>query len=144
MQESNVFIDILKENWLHARQVVNERMWFANIYAVIVVGTLTYLSNVGLELLPLSGLLVFSLFCLWVTIKLNAELGNHMKAIENIFDDGKISLGEQADWRKYMGMALSFRGGIWKIIRVGPAFISLYTIAIIALISLIIWVSCGQ
>ncbi len=140
MGNSNVFIDIMKENWLHARHVETERMWFVNIFAAITVGTIVYLSKMGLEVFPLIVLLLFSLFCLWVTIKLNAEFGNHMKAIENIFEDGKIPVGKQTEWRKYMGMPLSAMGGKWRILRVGIAFISFYGVVIIALVSFIIWV----
>ena len=145
MENSAVFIDILKENWLHARHVENGRMWFANIFAAIVVGTLAYLSKVGLEVLPLLVLLIISIFCLWVTIKANAEFANHMKAIEEIFNDGKIPLGvgEQTEWRKYMGMPLSAKGGIWRILRISIAFIFLYTMTIITLVSLIVWIWVG-
>ncbi len=136
---TNAFIDIMKENWLHARHVESGRMWFANIFATIIVGTSAYLSKVGLDVLPLLVLLIFSLFCLWVTIKLNAEFANHMKAIETIFNDGKIALGDKKEWRKYMGMPLSAKGGKWSIIRVSIAFITFYVVAIIALTSMIIW-----
>ena len=142
MENQAMFIDILKENWLHARHVESERMWFSNIFAAITVGTVAYLSKVGLQVPPLLVLLIFSLFCFLVTIKLNASFANHMKAIESIFEDGKIALGDQNEWRKYMGMLLK-EGIIWKILRVGILTVYLYLLAIIVLVStiIVIWVN---
>ena len=77
-----------------------------------------------------------------VTIKLNASFAGHMKAIESIFEDGKIALGDQNEWRKYMGMPLR-EGIIWKILRVSILTVSLYLLAIIILVStiIVIWVN---
>ena len=142
MENQAMFFDILKENWLHARHVESERMWFTNIFAAITVGTVAYLSKVGLQVPPLLVLLIFSLFCFLVTIKLNASFAGHMKAIESIFEDGKIALGDQNEWRKYMGMPLR-EGIIWKILRVSILTVSLYLLAIIILVStiIVIWVN---
>ncbi len=95
MKNPEVFINILKENWLHARHIEIVRMLFANIYAAIIAGVLAYLGKSGLHIMPLAALLVISIFWLCFTLKQNAEFANHMKSIENIFNDGKISLGEQ-------------------------------------------------
>ncbi len=139
MADETVYIEIVKENWLHARHVESERMWFTNIFAAITVGTVAYLSKVGLQVPPLLVLLIFSLFCFLVTIKLNASFAGHMKAIESIFEDGKIALGNQNEWRKYMGMPLR-EGIIWKILRVSILSISFYVLAIIILASTITWI----
>ena len=137
MENSEVFVDILKENWLHARHIETERMWFANIFAAIIVGATAYLSKAGLEVPPLIVLVVFSLFCLLVTIKLNAAFGTHMQAIESIFKDGKIVIGDKDEWRKYMGMP-SREGWIWKILSVGKLTLFFYSLAIIVLVVMII------
>ena len=140
MKNPEVFIDILKENWLHARHVEIVRMLFANIYAAIIAGVLAYLGKSGLHVMPLAALLGISIFWLCVTLKQNAEFANHMKSIENIFNDGKISLGEQNEWKKYVGMPLSAKGGIWRIFRVSIIFVVFYVAVIITLVSLIIYV----
>lgn len=144
MDNSNPFIDIMKENWLHARHIETERMWFANVFVAIIAGTAAYLSKKELELPPLPILyilLIISIFWLCLTIKLNAAFGNYIRAIQHIFDNEKIPQVAKAEWRTYMGMPLSAKGGVWKIFRASYFLILFYALTIGALISLIIYVS---
>lgn len=39
---------VYEQNWLHARHVENERLWFTNIYAVVMAGSLALMSEAGL------------------------------------------------------------------------------------------------
>jgi len=39
---------VYEQNWLHARHVENERLWFTNIYAVVMAGSLVLMSETGL------------------------------------------------------------------------------------------------
>ncbi|MBA7663370.1 hypothetical protein ES703_71410 [subsurface metagenome] len=142
MDKEKLFVEILKENWQHARHIETERMWFVNIFAAIIVGTIAYLSEVGLEVLPLIILIVFALFCLLVTIKLNIAFATHMKAIESIFKDKKLLLGDKKEWRTYMGMP-SRKGKIWKILSVAKLTVFFYSLAIIVLGVMIICINCN-
>jgi hypothetical protein len=159
MDNKELFVEILKENWQHARHIETERMWFANIFAAVIVGAIAYLSKVGLEMYPLWVLIGFAVFCLLVTIKLNAAFATHMKAIESIFSDKKIILGDKEEWRIYMGMPSrgdkkegtegqpskegekeipSRKGLKWKILSVAKLTVFFYSLAIAALLTTII------
>jgi len=142
MEDVEVYLSIIKENKEHARHIETERMWFANIFAAIIVGTIAYLSEVGLEIPPLIILSLFAVFCLLVTIKLNSAFSYHMKAIESVFKDKKIFLGDKEEWRVYMGMP-SREGRIWKLLSVAKLTVAFYTTAIIALCVLIICIKCN-
>jgi len=133
MTNGNPFIDILKENWKHARHVESERMWFANIFAAIFAGTIAYLSQAGFSRPPLVLLIILAVFCLLVTIKINAAFGGHIKAIESILDDKKIDIGEEEEWRKYMGLPKR-KCWWWKFCRVSVLTILFY-IAVIGFLS---------
>jgi hypothetical protein len=164
MDKEELFLEILKENWQHARHIETERMWFANIFAAAIVGAIAYLSKVGLEVYPLWVLIGFAVFCLLVTIKLNAAFATHMKAIESIFSDNKIILGDKEEWRIYMGMPSkegkkegkkglpskegekeipSRKGLKWKILSVAKLTILFYSLAITALLITIILIECN-
>ncbi|MBU2613732.1 hypothetical protein KJ925_04770 [Patescibacteria group bacterium] len=44
---------IYEQHWLHARHVENERLWFTNIFALIVAGLLAFLATIDRQLLSL-------------------------------------------------------------------------------------------
>ena len=139
MNTEDIFINILKENWLHMRHQETQRMWIANIFVAIVVGTSAYLAKLELEKLPWFIPLIFftiSLFCLLVTLKLNKVFVETKNSTKNIFKDGKIYLGEQRNWKEYVGM-LESKERIWKILRVRYLYVALYVIAIAASLSLL-------
>ena len=141
MESEEKFINILREDLLHLRHQETQRMWSANVFVAIIVGASAYLGKEGLTGLPLAIPVVFliiSLLCLLITLKVNYVFTKTKDAIIKIFDDGKISLGEQQDWRKYVLLLEST--GIWKMkfLRVRCLYIALYAIAIVASLSLII------
>jgi len=133
MDKEKVFVEILKENWKHARHVESERMWFANIFAAIFAGTIAYLSQAEFSKPPLVLLIILALFCLLVTIKLNAAFGGHITAIKNIFNDKKIDIGTKRTWREYMGLP-ERKCWWWKFCRVSVLTILFY-IAVIGFLS---------
>jgi len=125
---NNELLVILEQNWLHARHVEDERLWFTNIYALIVA-----ISIIGLRLFwPLifaSLFLIFlSLLGIIATYKLTAEFHNHIEKIELII--------EKLNAKKYMGLPLDlYPGGKWKFIR--------FTIAMYLLYILVTIVTCS-
>jgi len=141
MRTQEVFLTILKENLLYMKHQETQRMWVANIFVAIVVGTAAYLSQSAKSLDDISLFipvifLIISLLCLLITLKVNYVFIKTKEASENIFDDGEISLGEQQDWRKYVLLLKST--GIWGVLRVSYLYVLLYTISISAAIFLII------
>ncbi|MFC1983179.1 hypothetical protein ACFLV5_05310, partial [Chloroflexota bacterium] len=99
MANETTYIELMKENWRHARHVETERMWFANLYAVILVALFAYIGEKGMTIPPLAALLVISVVWLLITVKLNASFAKHIKSVQNIFDDKKIDMGYPRQWR---------------------------------------------
>lgn len=52
---------VYEQNWLHARHVENERLWFTNIYALVMAASLALMSTKGLILPLATFLLILSL-----------------------------------------------------------------------------------
>lgn len=130
MNTEDIFINILKENWLHMRHQETQRMWIANVFVALVVGVSAYLGKVGLEELswfaPLA-FLIISVLCLLITLKVNHIFGITKDAINAIFDDKKIPLGK--GWGKYVGGLKS--KGKWECLKVRDLYVILYSIAIV-------------
>lgn len=118
-----------EQNWLHARHLENERLWFTNIYAIIVAGILVVLGSLGFDKFSqffylILFLDILSILGIIVVIKTNAEFSNHMTAIKKIID--KLNLG------KFMGFPYAYQNiWIYKIIRVRYAFIGFYVSMIV-------------
>ena len=143
MADESTYIEIMRENWQHARHIESERMWFANLYAVILVALIAYIGEnweKGIALAPLFALLGISLVWLLVTLKLNASFANHIKSIQNIFDDRKIDMGTPEQWRKYMGMPLSYHQGLFnRAVRVQFLLVAFYCLSIVTLLGTIVY-----
>ena len=74
-----LFRSVLEQNWLHLRHVEDQRMWFTNIYAIVVAGCLSFIGvHGGGFLRPYSFivyfLLIFSALGLLQSLKTNAEI----------------------------------------------------------------------
>jgi hypothetical protein len=129
--EENV-LEALRQNWLHARHLETERLWFTNIYGVIVAGTLAFLGQYGIN--NHRHLMVFlfmlSLFGLLVVLKTSHEFGNHMRAIENSIETLHLS--------KHLGFPTAYSKGklIWRLIRVRYAFVGFYLATMVLLLYL--------
>ena len=137
MNNQDVFIEILMENWRHLRHQETVRMWIGNVFIAIVVAMSAYLGKTLLDItqvpifVPIV-ILVVSILCLLVTLKTNKVFKETQNSIINIFEDKRITFENQEDWRKYVGM-LQSTNVVWdKILRVRCLYVALYVIAIIA------------
>ena len=54
-QNDNSLKEIYEQYWLHARHVADERLWFTNIYILIVVGVLAFLKVAQRRCTPFVG-----------------------------------------------------------------------------------------
>lgn len=113
----------LEQNWLHARHVEDERLWFTNIYAVVVAGaSFVFRENgFGGNSYLLYFLVVFSILGLVVTVKTSYEFSNHLEAIKRTVKDFGLE--------NYMGIPGAYKGKTTaKILRVRYAFALFYVI----------------
>lgn len=120
---------LIEQNWLQARHVEDERLWFTNIYFIVVSGILSYLGSSKTSLIDpvfrclLLFFLLFAFLGLIVTLKLSAELGNHINKIEKILNEKAIDL------KDYMGLPINV--GLWKYFKVRHAFLLFYIFTIV-------------
>ena len=148
MEKEEMYFNILKENWLHMRHQETQRMWIANIFVAIVVGTSAYLTTSGnykLEDIPIFIpviFLVISTICFLITLKLNKVFVETKNSTKRIFNKKKISLGKGVNWRNYTGMLES--EGIWRALRVRYLYVFLYGISIATSLSLLVYVCVKQ
>jgi|GEM_PF-2468535 hypothetical protein len=84
---------IFEQHWLQARQVGNERLWLMNIYAIILAGALTFMKdylfctdNIPVVIF----LMVFSLFCILFSIKMDYVLKAHTNYADMILKEHKL------------------------------------------------------
>lgn len=125
--EKDALLKALAENWLHARHAESERLWFTNIYALIVAGVLGFAGRQLLGFETLGRFLPFAMFLLALSLlgfllvrKLNAEFVNHVDAIKRICQLPKIGLIREkpgAEPDEYMALPL---GMIRKCERIRP------------------------
>lgn len=106
----NVLETILEQSWEQIRHVENNRLWFTNMYFLVVAGVLTYLftqtstfiNTVFLALM--SFLLAFSIFGLIFCFRVDDVDNAYCEAIKNIT---KSALNmEENHFRKYMGFLI--------------------------------------
>ena len=145
MDKEEFYLNILKENWIHMRHQETQRMWIANIFVALVVGTSAYLtkSNGTTDSLFIPIVfLIISILCLLITLKLNKVFIETKQATINIFVDKKIFLGDGVNWNSYMGSLQS--KGIWKVLRVRYLYVTLYIIGIVASLSLLVFICLSR
>jgi len=122
-------LEALNQNWFHGRHVENERLWFTNIYAIIVAGVLAVIGSAGLERFNQFYYLfifldIISIFGIIIVYKLNNEFKNHMVAIRNIC--------EKLNIKEFMALPLGGEGPRrYKIISVKYAFLGFYILMIL-------------
>lgn len=75
---------VYEQNWLHARHVENERLWFTNIYAVVMAGSLALMSEKGLIWPLATFLLVLSLLGFFMCHALRMPFIRHSRISEII------------------------------------------------------------
>ena len=142
-QKNKEFLKILLEqSWLHIRHTGNHRLWFTNMYFLVVAGVLTYLStqptvlrNIIFHVLS-SFLIVLSVFGLIICIKTDIVQKGYIDAIENIVNDTTST--EKNDCKpgyyKYLGYK-QFETTGWRSI--SKVYEALYCISIVIWILLL-------
>lgn len=97
-KEDTLLITILEQNWLHARHVEKRRLWFTNIYVLILGGFLGAFIrgratiNKHLQLPLLAFLLILSIFGILFSIRCKQVFDSHTNKINEMmesFDDDK-------------------------------------------------------
>ena len=132
MVRDEALLNILKEHMLFQRHQEMQRMWTANIFIAIVVGTLVYSANLGLENLPWFiplAFLIVSTICLLITLKLNAVFAKTQDAMKDTFNDISHFAGT-GDWNTYMRGRKSEKE-LWAILRIRYLYLALYILAMI-------------
>jgi hypothetical protein len=85
-KEYQFLIAAYKENWRQMRHAENLRLSFTNFYAIIVTGTLAYLS--GVPRTSSSALFFFlaglSFLGFWLCVRLNIAIKVHRKFVEDL------------------------------------------------------------
>ncbi len=134
MDKNEMLLNILKEHMLYQRHQETQRMWTANIFIAVVVGTLVYSINTGFENIPWFiplAFLIISTICLLITSKLNTVFSRTQNTMENTFKDiSHFKKSKDKDWNNYMWGRKS-PGGLWSALRIRYLYLALYTLAII-------------
>ncbi len=104
---------IYEQHWLHARHVENERLWFTNIFALIVAGLLSFLATVDRQLLPLfaiyAGCFIFILSMLgyFLCLSWRAPFVEHTTLANQVLKDLEL--------KRYA----PYTSQVWKRIKLG-------------------------
>jgi len=113
MQDSDL-INILQQNWSHIEHMESERLHFTSVYVVIVAAVFGYFSyrNSSLDFFISLLLVVFSILGLCISLKIAAEIHNHIKAINRIVTKLKVKeyspLPLDEGWKKYIKVRYAF------------------------------------
>ena len=121
MDDDDFKIEAFRENWNHYRQVINERLYFSQIYGAVIAGAVA-LSNFNIADPPkfLISLLFFGgLLGFCINLKLTYEAINHIKKVDKLKEENSIL-------KKYMAMPLNI--GIFKVIKVQYIFHLFYIV----------------
>ena len=140
MNEEEFFLNLLKENWINARHQETQRMWFANIFSAIFVGTLAYVAHQrcgGISQYLPYGLLAISIIGLLITMKVNRVFEDYKQSIKNILQNELFHLKDDKRLSYYTGMFTADKTR-WKYIKVRCLCISLYGAGIGFSIALIV------
>ncbi len=119
--EKDKRLDLIKENFNHARHIENERLQFAQIYGAIVAGSFALSSTGGMSIQIYSTLLILLYIIGWfgfiLTIKLSYEFDNHIERNHKLaMTDETIS--------KYLAFPLD--SGIFKVLKAKYVFFLFY------------------
>ncbi|MBM3949586.1 MAG: hypothetical protein FJ312_10215 [SAR202 cluster bacterium] len=87
-------VAILNQNWENARHIKNERMWFTNIYALVVGTTLSLMHGTANDFVFEIALIAFigalSVFGLVTSLRLKAELEHCLRQIDSILEQIRL------------------------------------------------------
>jgi hypothetical protein len=90
-----LLLAVFQQNWENARHIKNERLWFTNIYAIIIAGTLTVLQlardNIALEITIISFMILFSIIGLLTSFRMKAELEECLRSVNQIVSSAGLN-----------------------------------------------------
>jgi len=121
-------LEALNQNWLHTRHIQTERLRFTNVYAMVVIGALTFLGTVRNSSVVQPSFSVYVLHS-WIdsnlTLKIDDDFDNYFTGLRRIIE--RLNLDE------HMSYPISYRKGLslWKIIRVRHMFLGFNTVMIL-------------
>ena len=119
--EKDKKLDLIKENFNHARQIENERLQFAQIYGAVVAGSFALSSTGGISIQLYNILLILlyiaGLFGFILTIKLSYEFANHMEK------NHQLALTDETI-NNYLARPLDT--GIFKVLKAKYMFFGFY------------------
>ncbi len=129
--ELEVLKVFFEQNWLHARHIENERLWFTNVYVVLIVALMAILGTSNISptsgtLFPLYSIIAyFSFLGLGFCMKIRIEFHNHTtKAEQNV-----RRMAELAQCSPDMGisqMGLPINTSIWRYVKVRNVMVAFY------------------
>lgn len=125
---------VYEQNWLHFRHVENERLWFTNIFALMVAITFAFVAESGLrhEIWPLFlVLVVVSLLGLQITTKLSwaaFDLSTRIDAIVAEFDIGSFVSAPAGRSSHKSGLSGRIKRSAGFLFTVAFAFIIFYLV----------------
>lgn len=130
--ERPMLIAVFQQNWENVRHIKNERLTFANFYAIITAGALSLLNTVKgqgrAEIFLLLFLWFFSLLGLLTSLRLKAELEECLENIEALL----VTVSLESFMA--MGVTRNARMRYPKFRWMFPAFYSFTTTAFTALL----------
>jgi hypothetical protein len=103
--EVEILLEALKENYEHFRHVENERLWFTNIYAIIVGAILTFFKEGRIFVHSTIFLIILSILGLLMSLRLRADIADFQHKIIEIATKLKVrdlcGLGAQKGFTVY-------------------------------------------
>ena len=113
-----VLVEIMKEIWTQARHVETQRLWFTNIYVILVAAVLAFLGNLKLAnyQLLVGFLIIVTFVGLLFALRTNYVFYRYQSTVRQILKEldssGLVELPRSK--------------GIWKIIQIRFIFILFY------------------
>jgi hypothetical protein len=103
--EVEILLEALKENYEHFRHVENERLWFTNIYAIIVGAIITFFKEGRIFVHSTIFLIILSILGLLMSLRLKADIQDFQHKIIEIATKLKVrdlcGLGAQKGFTVY-------------------------------------------
>jgi len=103
--EITILLEVLKENYNHFRHVENERLWFTNIYAIIVGSIFTFVKEGRVFILSTIFLIILSILGFLMSLRLKADVEDFQQKIIAISTQLKVrdlcGLGAQKGFTIY-------------------------------------------
>lgn len=83
-----LIIAMYEQNWENVRHIKNERLWFTNIYAIVVAAVLSFLhssTSAGIISVSLQAFIfLLSIIGFLISLRLKSELENYLNTIDNM------------------------------------------------------------